>query len=697
MAKTSKTVGRKKQRMEAAIDLKPRPFSWSQARGRHLCGYQRLSVMKGYGDSNFQFPTVTQLVNGSLAYIASSDAPRRHAEEKANAQMDDQDELVSLAQKLDAADAAYACRHSSPESTTGGAATCSNYEDGNLIDALVRSVGRPTCGSGIDIHHVPSASGVIPSLPEELSSGVDATLYWLTEGLREYLFEGRFDAIIAERFDPLKGSVSWARLNMAARYQPAILSLEKQLASLEALYRQSLPRALSVLEGQNPDVPKRKLLEAALEGLDVQVERILLVLRVWTDAFGQRRDGMYRELEAVTFVIEECFKLMKTGDLEGCGKENCEQPVRTVVFQVGNVFVTRFGPEGPQTRPGTRGPVGAHAVEVSQKERKILPFLFCCYTHEFRHDAFADIVGLADELIAVLEAAIREGHASGKIKFLAETIALGGHKLPAIDMHVKIAADTIGEVDADISGGVLLSGPAYLFEMIPIFSAFNTLEARVVRSDKLLRASSFYELTKGDNDSVTLDFLPHPPDYIRAYIVAAALDEIGFTTEANLCRKLADQAAGTPTPQYITWHDYEGKSKTVVRVPVEDLRQVAPVVARALIRTPLVALGGKCIFEYINWDSRRQAKVDLLAANLMAGSADVPLNAGDYFGTYVGPAAILALWGLVKSGWHVVLAIKHIVPNVYKMIDTIRERQAAPAAGPATECACEVANPAPKG
>ena len=133
---------------------------------------------------------------------------------------------------------------------------------------------------------------------------------------------------------------------------------------------------------------------------------------------------------------------------------------------------------------------------------------------------------------------------------------------------------------------------------------------------------SFYELTKGEDDSVTLDFLPHPPDYIRAYIVAAALDEIGFTTEANLCRKLADQAAGTPTPKYITWHDYEGKSKTVVKIPVEDLKQVAPVVAHALIRTPLRALGGKCIFEYINWDARRQAKVDILAANLMTGSAE---------------------------------------------------------------------------
>jgi len=697
MAKTPRPTGRQKQPLVPVIDLTPRPFSWSQARGRHLCGYQRLSVMKGYGDSNFQFPTVTQLVNGSLAHIASSDARRRHAEEKAGGEVDDQDELVSLAQRLDAAEAAHACDEASSGDSTSGAPSCSTNEGSKLSDALLRSIGRPSCGSGIDIDHSAAASSVIPSLPEELSSGVDATLFWLTEGLREFLYEGRFDAIIAERFDPLKGSVSWAKLHMDARYQPAILSLEKQLGNLEALYRQALPRALSVLEGQNPDVPKRKLLEAALEGLDAQVERILLVLRVWTDAFGQRRDGMYKELEAVTFVIEECFKLMKTGDLEGCGKESCEQPVRTVVFQVGNVFVTRFGPEGPQTRPGTRGPVGAHAVEVSQKERKILPFLFCCYTHEFRHDAFADIVGLADELIGVLEAAIRDSHESGKIKFLAETIALGGQKLPAIDIHVKIAADTIGEVDADISGGVLLSGPAYLFEMIPIFSAFNTLEARVVRSDKLLRASSFYELSKGDDDRVTLDFLPHPPDYIRAYIVAAALDEIGFTKEANLCRKLADQAAGTPTPKYITWHDYEGKSKTVIKVPVEDLKQVAPVVARALIRTPLVALGGKCIFEYINWDAKRQAKVDLLAANLMAGSAEVPANAGDFFGTYVGPAAILALWGLVKSGWHVVLAIKHIVPNVYKMIDTIRERQAAPpAAGQTPECACDAAS-APKG
>ncbi|MFX7060063.1 hypothetical protein ABTI24_18700, partial [Acinetobacter baumannii] len=89
-----------------------------------------------------------------------------------------------------------------------------------------------------------------------------------------------------------------------------------------------------------------------------------------------------------------------------------------------------------------------------------------------------------------------------------------------------------------------------------------------------------------------------------------------------------------------------GKSKAVVKIPVEDLKQVAPVVARALIRTPLVALGGKTIFDYINWDAKRQAKVDLLARNLMAGNGDVPTGKGDFFGTYVGPAATLALWAL---------------------------------------------------
>jgi hypothetical protein len=214
--------------------------------------------------------------------------------------------------------------------------------------------------------------------------------------------------------------------------------------------------------------------------------------------------------------------------------------------------------------------------------------------------------------------------------------------------------------------------------MIPIFSAFNTLESRVVRSDKLLHSVSYYELIETDKEETfDLSFFPHPPDYIRAYIVAAALDEIGFHEEADFCRRLADQAAGTPKPKFISWYDYSGKSKVVFRIPVEDLKQLAPIVARALIRTPLKALGSKTIFDYINWNPKRQAKVEDLARNLMAGNANVP--EGDHFGTYVGPAAILALWGLVKAGWHVVRAIRHIVPNVYKMIDTIRERQLDPA------------------
>jgi hypothetical protein len=156
----------------------------------------------------------------------------------------------------------------------------------------------------------------------------------LTEGLREFLYEGRFDAIIAERFDGLKGANNWAKNHMDKRYQPAILSLEKQLSRLEALYRRALPRLLSVTEGQNPDVSKQELLEQALDALDAQLERPLFVLRAWTDAFGQRRDGMYKELEAITFLIEQCFTLMKTGDLEGCEKEECCDRVRTVVFQV---------------------------------------------------------------------------------------------------------------------------------------------------------------------------------------------------------------------------------------------------------------------------------------------------------------------------------------------------------------------------
>ena len=231
-------------------------------------------------------------------------------------------------------------------------------------------------------------------------------------------------------------------------------------------------------------------------------------------------------------------------------------------------------------------------------------------------------------------------------------------------------------MDADISGGVLLGGPAYLFNMLSTFSAFNSKRRGVFNTPKLLRTESNYELAQVGNGQVSLTFLPHPPDYIRAHIVAAALDEIGFNKEATQCRALADQGVGFGNiPEYITWRSTEGKKDhPVIQIPVKDIQAVAPIVARALIRSQLKSLGGVSTAEVINWTPEREAKAQMLAKMLMEGKSELPTDQGDIHVTYVISAATLAYWGLCKSGYQPRTAAAIVEDNALKMIDQVRER-----------------------
>lgn len=534
-----------------------------------------------------------------------------------------------------------------------------------------------------------ASQSVITKLPEAEKSGVDGTLLLAAEGIRAIMDEGKYDAIVAERFYPLAGAVNWAQDHMEMKYQLAIASLGEQLKQLAALYKDALPRVLAVLVAQNPNVPIERLLTVAVEALDEEMTQILYVLRVWTDAFAQLRDGVYKELEAVVYTMETAFRLFETGDLEGrCGKGKgkCQPKIQNNMFKVGNVFLARFSGQGPATLPGSAGPIGAHALEVPHDERQIIPIMLVLYMHEFRHDIFADVQGLASELTNVLVSSIQEAYENGQFNFSTDKVSFGRNKFNTIDIIAKMFADTIGEVDADISGGVLLSGPAFLYNMLSTFSAFNSkAEGSAIRTERLLRPSSGYVLTK-HNGQVSLDFLPHPPDYIRAFIVAAALDEIGFPLEAEECRRLAVQGVGSPVPEYITWFDAEGKSKAVIKIAVSDIKQVAPVVARALIRTPLKSLGGLSTFEIINWTRYRQDKVEMLVYNLMHDSAEVPEGKGDFYATYVAAAATLAYWGLVKSGVRPLTAARSVTANAFKMLDTVRARQEAAPVVTASDC-----------
>ncbi|CAN5146244.1 hypothetical protein BH10CYA1_BH10CYA1_38480 [soil metagenome] len=606
--------------------------------GKHGGNCNHIVVLPGYGDSTFKFPEVETLVINSLTRL-SENLP-----------------------VLDQADGAQASK----------ASTAGQHRHRHPVQSVFPAGFPP-----LQV----TTTTLIPQLPieQQAGKGLGPTLWAASEGIRQVLHNGRFDAIIAERFDPLAGAVNWAGQNMEVKYRPAIMSLGGQLGQLRALYREALPRVLSVLAGQNPKAPADQLLEAAVGSLDEELAEILTVLRVWTDAFGQLRDGMYKQLQAVTFVVEQAFKLFETGDLDDkCedGTKGARRPkLESNIFQVGSVFVARFSPQGPATLPGSKGPIKAHAIEVPHDERDMISLMLVLYTHEFRHDIFADIKGLAVELTQSVVAEIVNVWQQKGFKFTTEKQKVGKFSYEPIELIAQLFADTIGEVDADISGGVLSVGPAFLYNMVMTFCAFNSQGRSLFAAkdgDQLLRTSSYYELGKDGRHS----FLPHPPDYIRAYIVAAALDEIGFPEEAEQCRALADQAVGLPLPKYITWEDTEGKSKSVIKIAMADLKQVAPIVAKVLIRKPLESLGGVSTSDLVNWNAERQSKVDALAQNLMAGNAVVPDDMGDMYATYIAAAATMAYWGLTEGGRRVSGSIALVEKNALRMLDTVRERLA---------------------
>lgn len=624
-------------------------------------------ICPGYGAENFPFPNEETLVVRALARVKQKAAAARAAAKvarSAEADEDHEDDLdLTAGQEADQRPFGVGGSIQGHTCSTSGKRSEREHND-------VFVPGTPTLGK------IPKPAGIIPQLDKAVESGVDGTLLVAAGGLRELLEDGKYDAIVAERFDEQSDKVSWARENMPAKYLPAIDSLEDQLTKLRRVYLGALPRTLDGLRAQNPNAPEYRLLEAAIEVLDEELTPIINVLRIWTDAFGQQRSGKYKELEAVVFSVEQAHHLFEGTDVTSSITPEAKSRLNTRVYGIGNVYVARFSGEGPATLPGTRGPIGAHAIEVPHDERNIITLMLILYMHEFRHDIFHDVEGLGDELSAVVAKAILDAHESGELKLSKNAVKIGKQQVPLANLLVKLMVDTIGEVDADISGGVLLGGPAYLYNMISTFSAFNSKRKGVFNTQKMLRTDSFYELSQVGNGQVSLTFLPHPPDYIRAHIVAAALEEIGFAKEAKQCRGLADQGVGFGNiPQYISWKSTEGKKEhPEIQIPVADIIAVAPIVARALIRTPLKSLGGTSTAEVINWTPEREAKAQMLAKLLMEGKSDLPTDKGDMHVTYVISAATLAYWGLCRSGYQPRTAAAIVEDNALKMIDQVRER-----------------------
>ena len=627
------------------------------------CCRRHAVVLPGYGRAEYPFPTTDELVARAIAYF---NALARDFEKNGKqivisdeALGEDQGELFL----------AYVRR-----SLNGRPVNLSQWQRRRRLREQARAHASRSGNTGAaqSAISLPKVTKQ-PLIPED--NGVTMTetagpvLRIAAGTLAKIMHDGRFKSVIARQFDPYKGACNWALNNMAEKFHEPAASLREHLTKLEEIYGESLPRVIKFLSAQYENASDEELLDAAVSVLNEQLNEILTVLGIWTDSFAQRMYGFYPELDYVHFTVGQANHLYHNGDLDSV----TDTGVKSRAFHLYDVFMARYSDQGPATIPGGRGPVGAHAIEVPFDEADVLVIYLPLYMHEFRHDFFNDVEGLADDMTQAVVAAIKAGEAAGKYKFSSDTLMLGKQPVKMLDMITQIYAQTLPETDADVAGGISLTGEAFMYSMLATFSAFNLRGTDAFEANRLLRSGSYYAI----GEQGELAFEPHMPDYMRAHVVAAALEAIGFTAEAAECRRLADQAAGVPLPQYITWRNIDPKSrfKFEVKVPVADLKQVAPVVVDAIFNAKLPSLGDQSTQELVNWTRKRQDKVDALVKLLMEGKSAVPFDTGDFWGTYVAAAAIKAAWALWKSGRYAPKAAAFFVEaNARKMMDQVRTR-----------------------
>lgn len=484
-------------------------------------------------------------------------------------------------------------------------------------------------------------SRIIPAIPQRSdrdSYKPGQTLILGADGMQRHMAKRQFDGLMDDIFGRLNRAVEGARTKLPAKYQPTVESIDTQLVNLKEMYLEALPKLVAELANRNPGAPIGAVISKAVELLNEELAQILFVLRIYTDAFEQYGEGAYaRKVRAMNFYFEQAFMLF-------CGQ------LPTSSFKVGDLVLSRYSNMPLGTIPGSRGPIGVHAFQLPFNMLDIMFINLPLMSHEARHNIFHDVLGLEEESMLVLKAGMEAADASGKLKLSSKNYRIGRNSVPAVQLLTKFATDCIGEIDADLGGGGLFNGPAYLRNMLLSFPAMLVRGGSVKDTTELLRTESVYNLHPQEDGSMALEFEVHPPDWIRAHIVAEGLRAIGYGDDADQFEELADFAVGTDLPDVITWRDATGKSSTVIEIPTADLKAIAPVVADSLIHKPLKALGGRSNNDCTTWNAKRQAKVELLTEALLAGETDVPTDGGDMFATYIGAAGSDAYWRLVEKG-----------------------------------------------
>jgi hypothetical protein len=588
----------------------------------------------GKGSDDFNFPSPEELVKRSL---------RRAAREAKNQRRRDRQAGKTVTQPQGDSD------------NTG-----SDGQDGgkSLIGDLV----------------IPQVAKVVPAGQTRASYTDGQTILQGADGFQAMMIARQFDGYYEERFGDMASLFTWGIANMGAKYKPVVISLDRQLGKLRNSYEKALPQLVADLAKRNPKAPLMAVMQKAVQLIDKELMQILYVLNVYAESIKQGRDGRFTsELGAVEVFFEDAFKLYTAGDMH-CTADGSQlsQQLPMETYRVGDVFMPRVTASGLATLPGARGPVGANALQVPFEMLDILMLVFPLLGHEARHNVYHDVKGLEEESLEVVEKAIRAAHAAGTIKFASDEMEVNGDKVPTIEMVVKLFCEWLGEIDADVVGGVLFSGEAFGDNMVMSFPAMMVRSGKVSSKEDLLRNESRYHLVPQKDGSVGLVFEEHPVDFVRVKLVAAALEEIGFAQAGTRLRELADFMVGDTIPTEVIYKDAEGKEDLVIKFNTADLVAVGPVVAKALIRTPMKSLAGKSNGDLVMWSIHRQTKVVAIADNMVKGSSDLPTNHGSIFATYVGSAATNAYLRLVASGMDPVKAARQVNGLALKMVAALR-------------------------
>lgn len=510
----------------------------------------------------------------------------------------------------------------------------------------------------------------VPVVPKMRDADYDALLSG-ADAIQRRMVARQYDDLMEQIFGELVDTATWGVNNMPADLRPPLEDHLRQVLKLRAQVEKALPMIVAELAKRNPGVPASAILKHAIEMLAEQLSPIVSILRVYSAALGQYRSGRYaRQLRCINTYMESCYRLWTNGDVDGTHPDAPPQiPLSSLT--VGMRLMSMIGGPGLGTIPGANGPVGLSLLMYPLDMLDWISMSLTLNSHESGHQIFADIKGFEPEMQRVVQKAVVSAVRSSTLQFQTPTSMVVGNRVPTHELVVKMITDCIGEIEADVAA-VLVNGPAYLYGMLLSFPAMLVREGRVKDAKQLLRTSSVYMLEPQDDGTAKLEFEPHPPDYIRAYLVAAMVEEMGYKADADLLRKLADQMVGK-TPSVLTWEDASGESKDVITIKVADIKVVAPVVAKALMRTKLPQLGDKSLSDLVMFGPKQHVKAVALKNNLLAGKSDIPFEMGSMYPTLVGSGVAMAFWEALhgKDG-NVVLT--ELEENTLKMLEKLASR-----------------------